>query len=161
METNWKQELQQYLPLLGHRNWVLVVDKAFPLQSSAAMKVLNSNEDLADVLAYVLKGIAAQPHVRPNVFVDEELNFLDESFCPGIDILRTQLYQVIEECAPGCMSSVLHESIFKMMDEAGALFNIVVVKTESLLPYTSVFIQLDCGYWSAEQEQELRSRMKK
>jgi hypothetical protein len=26
-----------------------------------------------------------------------------------------------------------------------------------VLPYTSVFIQLDCGYWSAEAEQRLRA----
>jgi hypothetical protein len=35
-----------------------------------------------------------------------------------------------------------------------------VIKTPSLLPYSSVFINLDCGYWSAEAEERLRRRIK-
>jgi hypothetical protein len=27
------------------------------------------------------------------------------------------------------------------------------------IPYTSVFLQLDCKYWSAESEQKLRQAM--
>jgi hypothetical protein len=27
------------------------------------------------------------------------------------------------------------------------------------LPYTSVFLQLDCGYWSADAERRLREAM--
>jgi hypothetical protein len=27
------------------------------------------------------------------------------------------------------------------------------------LPYTSVFLELDCGYWNAEKEQRLRSAL--
>jgi hypothetical protein len=27
------------------------------------------------------------------------------------------------------------------------------------LPYTSVFLQLDCGYWSPEAEKRLRTTM--
>lgn len=70
MENNWKNEFEHYLPFLGHRNWVLVVDKAFPMQSSPAMKILNSNEQLTDVLPYVLGQISALPHVRPVVYVE-------------------------------------------------------------------------------------------
>lgn len=32
--SGWKQQLDRELPLLGHRNWILVVDKAFPMQTS-------------------------------------------------------------------------------------------------------------------------------
>jgi len=31
----WQEELERMLPLMGHRNWVLIVDKAFPLQGSS------------------------------------------------------------------------------------------------------------------------------
>jgi hypothetical protein len=27
------------------------------------------------------------------------------------------------------------------------------------LPYTSVFLQLDCGYWNADQESRLREAL--
>jgi hypothetical protein len=29
------------------------------------------------------------------------------------------------------------------------------------IPYTSVFIRLDCKYWSADQEKRLREKMAK
>jgi hypothetical protein len=34
-----------------------------------------------------------------------------------------------------------------------------VIKTNCTMPYTSVFLQLDCAYWGAEDEQLLRENM--
>src|SRR5580698_9817533 len=42
--SEWKQQLDRELPLLGHRNWILVVDKAFPMQTSPGMEVINTDE---------------------------------------------------------------------------------------------------------------------
>jgi hypothetical protein len=28
----WQTRLRQILPLLGHRNWIMIVDSAYPLQ---------------------------------------------------------------------------------------------------------------------------------
>jgi hypothetical protein len=53
-----------------------------------------------------------------------------------------------------------HEQIIDKLDSAGAKFNVLVLKTNLVLPYTSVFFELDCGYWGAEQEQRLRDAMK-
>jgi hypothetical protein len=36
-----------------------------------------------------------------------------------------------------------------------------VLKTRMTIPYTSVFLRLDCGYWSDEQEKRLREKMGK
>jgi hypothetical protein len=35
-----------------------------------------------------------------------------------------------------------------------------MVKTNLTLPYTSVFMELDCGYWKPESEAKMRERMK-
>ena len=32
--SNWQTKLHQQLPLLGHSNWILIVDSAYPLQVS-------------------------------------------------------------------------------------------------------------------------------
>jgi hypothetical protein len=32
-QTGWQAKLDHDLPLLGHRNWILIVDSAYPLQS--------------------------------------------------------------------------------------------------------------------------------
>ena len=36
------------------------------------------------------------------------------------------------------------------------MFNVLLLKTDLVIPYTSVFLQLDCGYWNAEKEARLR-----
>ena len=58
------------------------------------------------------------------------------------------------------MTNVPHEELISRLDQAGAKFHILILKTDLKLPYTSVFIQLDCGYWSAEAEMKLREAMK-
>ena len=35
----------------------------------------------------------------------------------------------------------------------------VVFNTTGLIPYSSVFFTLDCGYWSAKAEAALREKM--
>jgi len=37
---------------------------------------------------------------------------------------------------------------------------VLVLKTRMAIPYTSVFLQLDCQYWSADSEARLREAMK-
>ena len=57
-------------------------------------------------------------------------------------------------------TSLPHERIIKRLDEAGQTFHILLIKTDLTLPYTSVFIQLQAGYWSDEAEHRLRDAMK-
>ena len=52
-----------------------------------------------------------------------------------------------------------YDEIFSKLDAAAKLFNILVIKTDCLMPYTSVFMELDCGYWSSEKEKTLRERI--
>jgi hypothetical protein len=33
----------------------------------------------------------------------------------------------------------------------------LIIKTELTIPYTSVFFELECGYWNAEAEERLRA----
>jgi len=56
-------------------------------------------------------------------------------------------------------TSLPHEQIISKLDEAGKTFHILVLKTRMTIPYTSVFLRLDCGYWSDDQEKHLREKM--
>ena len=46
------------------------------------------------------------------------------------------------------VTSLPHEKTIEQLDEAGQTFHVLLLKTDLTLPYTSVFIRLDCGYWS-------------
>ena len=39
-QSNWQARVNESIPLLGHRNWILVVDSAYPLQSSDRKSVV-------------------------------------------------------------------------------------------------------------------------
>ncbi len=155
--TTWKTELQQKLPLLGHRNWVLVVDKAFPLQNAQGMMVINTGEQLPLVLHEVMTSVSASKHVKPIVFTDLELNYINEDLSPGVDSLKKSIFTSLKGYN---VNTILHNDVFARLDSASRLFSVLVLKTESTIPYSSVFIQLDCAYWNNNKELKLRLIMK-
>lgn len=153
---NWRKELNETLPLLGHRNWVLVVDKAYPLQSASGIQTIYADEDLLDVLKLVLKEFKRLKHVKPIVYTDKELLFMRDDLCKGVDSFKSNLTQLLSKQS---VQVIPHDEIFSKLDAAAKLFNILVIKTDCLMPYTSVFMELDCGYWSSEKEKTLRERI--
>jgi len=157
VERGWKEQLNTELPLLGHRNWILVVDKAFPAQTAAGIKVINTNESLKEVLAFTLQKIDRSLHVKPIIYTDKELGFITPQQVPYIDNYKKELLKTLNGIQPLTM---LHDTVFVKLDQASKLFKVVVLKTEEIIPYSSVFIQLDCKYWSPEEEISLRERMK-
>lgn len=153
---NWKRVFDETLPLLGHRNWILIVDKAYPMQSADGIETINTGEKLLNVLKYVLKGMENEGHVKPIIYNDKELLYMRDDLSRGVDAFKAGLAQTLKNYK---VEVIPHDEIFAKLDEASKLFNVLVLKTECLLPYTSVFVELDCGYWSAEREKALRDRI--
>ena len=52
-----------------------------------------------------------------------------------------------------------HEELIAALDQAVKTFRGSIIKTHNAMPYSSVFIQLDCGYRSAEKEKRLREAL--
>lgn len=156
-QNNWREELGKQLSLMGHRNWILVVDAAYPLQSNPGITTIVTGADQLDVVKEVLEAIKSTPNISPEVFLDKEIDFVPEKEASGIKKYRKQLEHLLEDKK---VDKVLHEQLIANVDEAATLFRILVLKTTMTLPYTSVFIRLDCGYWDSEQEQILRELMK-
>ncbi len=157
IKKNWEQQFDDILPLLGHRNWILVVDKAFPLQSAAGMTYIDTRRNLPEVLETVVSKIKGASHVQGIYYTDTELNYLNEELVAGIGDFRKNLQETL---SGNTTQPLNHNDIFQRLDAASKLFNVVVLKTEQVMPYTSVFIELDCGYWSADKEARLRDLIK-
>jgi len=153
----WEAKFLADLPALGHRNWVVVADAAFPLQISPGMEVVVSNEDHFAVLEKVLKALGQAKHVRPKVYLDKELDYVPEALAPGIDACRKRLKGML---AGFDAKPVLHEELIARMDQVARTFRILMIKTNLTLPYTTVFMELDCGYWGPESEAKMREKMK-
>ena len=154
--TDWHARLKQELPLLGHRNWIAIVDSAYPLQTSGGIETVNTDADQLEVVKAVLDELSKAKHVRPVVFTDAELKFVPETEAHGVTAYRDALANLLSKSDA---QSLPHEEIISKLDEAGKTFHILILKTRLTIPYTSVFLRLDCGYWPADAEKRLREAM--
>ncbi|HEY3780227.1 MAG TPA: RbsD/FucU domain-containing protein [Fimbriimonadaceae bacterium] len=149
--------VESRLPALGHRNWIVIADSAYPLQNSPGVETITVTEDQIKCVKAVLAALAKTKHVRPNIFLDKEIDFVPEKSAPGIDRYRKGLEAVLSGHKA---EKQLHEDLIAKLDEAGKTFHILLIKTPLTIPYTTVFFQLQCGYWSDQDESDLREAMK-
>jgi hypothetical protein len=154
--SDWERQFNQVLPLFGHRNWIVVADSAYPAQAKPGIETIVALEDQIHVVQKVKDAIAASGHVRAIAYVDKELSFVRESDAPGIAEYKLQLNDVMYGSS---VEHLEHDQIIARLDHSGLLFRILIIKTRMTIPYTSVFFELDCGYWNADAEERLRQAM--
>jgi hypothetical protein len=153
---SWQSRLAAELPLMGHRNWILVVDSAYPEQVGSGIETIETNAGQLEVVRTVLAAVQKSIHVRPVIFTDAELAFIGDKQAPGISNYRTQLNSLLHDYD---VRSRLHQSLIDELAKDGAQYHVLILKTQLAIPYTSVFMHLDCKYWSTEDERALRAAM--
>jgi L-fucose mutarotase/ribose pyranase (RbsD/FucU family) len=157
-QQSWEEKLDRTLPLFGHRNWIVIADAAYPAQSNPGIETIVADTNQIHAVETVLNCVAACAHIRANIYTDRELDYLEERDAPGIAGYRKQLQALLQGAA---IQQLPHEEIIAKLDQCAQLFSILLIKTDMTLPYTSVFIELDCGYWNAEAEDRLRKAMQR
>lgn len=153
---DWKDTLKESLPLLGHRNWIVIADSAYPWQVSPGVKTIDTGATQEEVTRTVLEALAGTTHVKPTIYIDHELEFVPEDAAPGVTAYRKNLDAIL---AGSEISKLPHEQIIAKLDEAGKTFHVLLLKTNMTIPYTSVFLQLECGYWNSDAEKRLRAAL--
>jgi hypothetical protein len=153
---SWEQRFRHLLVLFGHRNWIVVADSAYPAQSGQGIETIVSGADHLEVLRKVLDGLAASKHVKPIIYTDQELQFVPEEGAAGVSAYRQQLAALFQNRP---VSVLPHGQIISKLDQVGRTFQVLIIKTDMTIPYTSVFLELDCAYWGAEAEGKLRARL--
>jgi hypothetical protein len=152
----WERQLLDRLPVFGHRNWIVVADSAYPAQSRPGIETIVSGAGQLEVARKVADVILAAKHVRANIYLDRELAFVHENDAPGVTEYRGQL---LDAAWIHSLKELPHEQIIAKLDKAAQLFRILIVKTEMTIPYSSIFFELDCGYWKPEAERQIRQAM--
>jgi hypothetical protein len=155
---DWDLQLAHRLHKFGHRNWIAVVDAAYPDQASPGIETMVTGANQLTAVEIVLSYLDAQKHVRPVIYLDAELDHVPAADAEGINQYRADLFKLLRDRD---VKRIPHASIIEKLDAAGGKFKVLVLKTNLTLPYTSVFIELDCGYWSPEAEARLRAAMEK
>jgi D-ribose pyranose/furanose isomerase RbsD len=152
--NTWQSHFNSVLSEYGHRNWIVIADSAYPKQSASGIETIATGTGHLEVLDVVLEAVADARHVQAIVMLDAELDSVTESDAPGVTEYRSKLKASLK----GRQVKVMpHEEIIRALDQASEMFNILLLKTNMTIPYTSVFLQLDCGYWNAEKEKRLRN----
>ncbi|MDR3740367.1 MAG: RbsD/FucU domain-containing protein [Terracidiphilus sp.] len=155
-DSDWELVLSHTLPDFGHRNWIVIADAAYPAHSSPGIKTIATGADHLDVLRKVMAALSSQKHVRPIIYADQELARVSDNDAPGVDAYRSALQHLL---ASHDLQVLPHEQIISRLDQAASLFRVLILKTTLCIPYTSVFLSLDCGYWTAEAEARLRTSL--
>ncbi|MGA3134065.1 MAG: RbsD/FucU domain-containing protein [Terracidiphilus sp.] len=155
-KPDWERELHTLLPLYGHRNWIVVADSAYPAQSKPGIETTISGAGQLEVTRNVLDAVNASRHVRANVYLDKELEYVSEADAPGVSRYRQQL----DELLTGANKiSMPHEQIIAKLDQVSQVFRVLIIKTELAIPYTTVFFELGCAYWPGDAEDRMRKAM--
>jgi len=155
-KPDWERQLETLLPLYGHRNWIVVTDSAYPAQSKPGIETVVSSTSHFEVARKVLDAVNASRHVRANVYLDQELQFVAEKDAPGVTRFRSQLDELLKNATK---TPMLHEQIIAKLDQVSQIFRVLIVKSDLTIPYTSIFFELGCAYWPADAEQRMREAM--
>ena len=157
MRPLWEEILQERLQLYGHRNWLVIADSAYPAQSRDGIETVTADDEHAIVLLKTFETLNGCRHIKPRIYTDEELSFVPETDAPGVSSYRERLCALVKGYE---VRALPHEEIIARLDQAGRMFRVLLVKTQMRIPYTSVFVELDCGYWNAQAEDRLRTAMR-
>lgn len=153
-----RKQIAPNLFQLGARNWVIVADTAYPLPAGESVVCINVPCNLADTLREVLDLMESEGAVVPRLWVSHELSAVQEKRAPGIKAYRTEL----EKLLLGRFHYEVNSRVVDMqINKAAKDYRILVIRTSSRLPYSSIAIELDSGYWNSDAELEVRQRIEK
>ena len=127
-----------------------------PTKVEAANLGGQPDSDQLEVVSKVLSSVRNSIHVRRVIFMDAELPFVPEQEAPGVSNYRQQITPLLNHYE---VTSRLHQSLIDEVAKDGEQYRVLILKTNLAIPYTSIFIHLDCKYWSAENERDLRKAM--
>jgi D-ribose pyranose/furanose isomerase RbsD len=155
---DWQTAVNRQAGQLGYRNWIVIAEASFPAQSRHGVHQVTASVDVPEALDYVLKTLEQTESVRPQVYVTRELRSVENDFAPGIDELRKRLTSSLH----GHETTELEQqSLLTLLEDANRSFDVLVIRTTTALPYSSVFLELQPRYWDVDSETRLRERIER
>lgn len=157
-KASWQTAVDHQTRQLGYRNWIIITEASFPAQNRPGIRQVNAPVEVPEVLDYVLQSMEQTENVRPRVYVTREMRSVENDFAPGIDAFREKLKTALHSHET---TELDQQSLITLMEDANRSFDVLVIRTPTALPYTSVFMELQPGYWDAESESRLRQRIER
>jgi hypothetical protein len=152
----WQAAVDRQAGQLGYRNWIVIAEASFPAHSRPGVRQVTAPVEVPEAVDYVLHALEQTENVRPRVYLTRELRSVENDFAPGIDELRKRIHASLHGHEP---TELDQQSLLTLLEDANRSFDVLVIRTQSALPYSSVFLELQPGYWDAESESRLRDRI--
>jgi hypothetical protein len=152
-QQTWTQRLDSEIVELGAYNWIIVTESAYPAPGRPQTHTVISPYELPQTLDSVLQTIDSLGHIRPRIYLTREVDELSETYAPGIENHRANLSKYLNERTTQSLSARSLESLLRSSKNGN---RVLVVKSQTSLPYTSIYIELESGYWDGESETALR-----
>lgn len=155
---DWKGSVNSQVNQLGYRNWIVVSEASFPAHSRVGIRQVSADAEVPDVVDYVLNALEQTQNVRPKIYLTREMRAVENDFAPGIDSMRDRIAQSLHAHES---TELDQQSLITLLESANQSYDVLVIRTTTALPYTSVFLELQPGYWDAESEDRLRERIRR
>ena len=152
----WRDELAMRTSQLGYRNWIVIAEASFPAHSRPGVRQVTADQEIPAVVDEVLRTLERTEHVTPRIFVSREMRAVENDYAPGIDDFRKRLETAMHAHET---TELEHQSLMTLMEDTTKSFEVLVIRTPTALPYTSVFMELQPGYWNADSESALREKL--
>ena len=141
---------------LGNRNWIVIADESFPLHTRRGVRTLLVDKEIPEVLSGVIDVLESQQHVTPVFYRTRELGLIENDAAPGIDTYRANINTALRGYE---IRDFKYRYLSVVLEDDSKTFAVLVIKTKTALPYSSIFIELDSGFWDQSSEEKLRSKM--
>jgi D-ribose pyranose/furanose isomerase RbsD len=154
----WQSAVDTQVAQLGYRNWIVIAEASFPAHNRAGLRQVAATEETPEVLDYVLNALERTENVRPNIYLTRELRSVENDFAPGIEDFRKRVWASLHGHEP---TEIDQQSLLVLMEDANKSFDVLVIRTPTALPYSSIFLELKPGYWDADSEARLREKIQR
>ncbi|MGE9268636.1 MAG: hypothetical protein ACQKBY_11105 [Verrucomicrobiales bacterium] len=154
----WADAVRREVDSMGYGNWIVVAEASFPVHSRRGVRTLVVDGEIPDILDEVVTSLDYSDSVKPFFTTAKELPFVSNDRAPGMDLFRAQLKEALHGHGTREMD---YRSLGLLLESESKKFAVLVLKSKTALPYSSVFIELHSNYWDLENERAMRDRMEK
>ena len=153
----WVNALQNEVSALGANNWIVISESAYPTPNHTGLRVIVADAGLPEVVSEVMEAIESEGHIWPKIYTIREFDHLSEDYAPEVEKFKASR----EAAFAARKKQVLTKrSLDTLLESAMKDYRVLLVKSSSAFPYSSVFMELDSGYWNGTSEDALRKKMR-
>lgn len=153
----WATGLDAELRPMGFGNWIIISESSFPAHSGRGVRTVMVDGEIPEVIDHIVDYYDNSENVTPSFNTAREFPFVENDRAPGADEYRKTLKKALHGHEVREMD---HRSLALLAQRNSGKFAVLVVKTKTALPYSSVFVELDTGYWDGDSEDALRDKMR-